>query len=392
MANDYEKQFSELVASGGVPVTEADIALAFDAELDSAGLTINNASPYSPFWTVVSRFFIQPVLWLLREVLIKTVLPQSFLKTASGPWLALFAWSYNVEKKTASKARGLITFARTFSVGPYTIPAGTIVQSPAINGHVYQLQTLEAATIADGNTSAQVLCEALEPGKAYNLADNYYTLQHAPLQDIASVTNATSWLQVPGTDDEPDDELRQRVRTQFNTLGHYHTDAIYKTIMAQFPGVKIENIFIVHDAPRGPGTANAFILFEQGAPASSYIAAINNHITGQNNHGHGDDLQVFNMPETPVAVVLDWWPIDTLDVDEVAALGAQIDLFVRAAFRENSAYAPTLVFPNSVFSFSRLGGELHRQFAGIKSLDFSNSDITSLVTVPTLDSLTVTAH
>ncbi len=389
---DYEKQMTELVESAGIPTTEAAIAQAFDAELDGAGLTINNASPYSPFWTVVSRFFIVPVLWLLREVLIKTVMPQFFLRLATGPWLALWAWAYNVEKKLATKARGFITFNRVFSVGPYPIPKGTIIQSPAINGHVYQLQTLADAVIADGSTSAHVLCEALETGSNYNLADGYYTLQHTPLPDIASVTNAPGWLQRPGTDDEEDDELRERVRVQFNTLGHYHTDAVYKTIMAQFPGVKVENIYFVHDAPRGPGTANAFILFDQAAPAADYIADINNHITGQNNHGHGDDLQVFNMPTTPVAVTLHWWPLDTLDASEVAALDAQIDLFVRAAFRENGDYQPTLVSPNSVFSFSRLGGELHRQFAGIKTLDFTNTDITSLVSVPVISALTVTAH
>lgn len=392
MAENYEKQFTDLVKSAGIPTDEAAIAAKFDEELDDAGLSINNASPYSPFWTVISSFFITPVVWLIREVLIKTLMPQFFLKTAKGIYLELWAWAYNVERKQATKASGNITFSRVFNVGDLVIPAGTIIQSPAINGTVYQLKTVADTTIPDGQTSMDVLCEALATGSAYNLADGYYSVQFDPLPDIASVNNGTGWLLLPGTDTEVDDELRTRCRIQFNTLGHYHTDAVYKTIMAQFPGVKVENIYFVHDAPRGPGTADAYILFEQDAPAETYIDDINNYITGLLNRGHGDDLQVFNMPEDPQDIVLDWWPVDSLDVDEVAELGAEIEQFIRAAFRENSDYKPELVFPNSLFSFSKLSCDLHDQFIGIKSLDFTNADITSLVVVPVIDTLTITAH
>lgn len=392
MAENIEQQFTALVDSAGIPTTEAGIAAAFDAELDSAGLLINNASPYSPFWTVVSRFFIQPVLWLVREVMIKTVLPQSYLKTATGLWLDINAWAYNVTRKPATKTRGNITFSRPLSIGELLVPAGTIVQSPSINGKVYQLKTLADTVIPDGETSVQVLCEALVAGAAYNLADGYYTVMQVPIPGVVGVVNSAGWITVPGTDIEKDDEFRTRARVQFNTLGNYHTDSVYKAMMAQFPGVKVENIYFVHDAPRGPGTADAYILFDQDAPAATYIADINNHITGKANHGHGDDLQVFNMPETPHAIVLDWWPDDTLDEDEVTALGLQINNFVRAAFRENADYRPTLVKPNSVFSFSRLGGELHAQFSGIKTLEFSNPDITSLVQVPVISSLAITAR
>ena len=59
---------------------------------------------------------------------------------------------------------------------------------------------------------------------------------------------------------------------------------------------------------------------------------------------------------------------------------------MRAAFRESTVtdYQPTLTYPQSRFSFSRLGEELHLQFPGIDSLQFENTDIVSELTIPRL--------
>lgn len=67
---------------------------------------------------------------------------------------------------------------------------------------------------------------------------------------------------------------------------------------------------------------------------------------------------------------------------------------MRAAFRESTAsdYQPTLTYPRARFSFSRLGEELHQQFAGIESLHFTNADIVSELTIPRIQSLQVVLH
>jgi hypothetical protein len=72
-------------------------------------------------------------------------------------------------------------------------------------------------------------------------------------------------------------------------------------------------------------------------------------------------------------------------------LKADIELFIRAAFRESSEndYQPTLTHPQSRFSFSRLGEELHQQFPGIDSLAFDNDDIISELTIPRLSGVEV---
>ncbi|MGO1273476.1 MAG: baseplate J/gp47 family protein, partial [Pseudomonas helleri] len=85
------------------------------------------------------------------------------------------------------------------------------------------------------------------------------------------------------------------------------------------------------------------------------------------------------------------WPKAEVGAERHAALKADIELYIRAAFRESTAsdYQPTLTHPQSRFSFSRLGEELHQQFPGIDSLHFDNADIISELTIPRLSGVEV---
>jgi len=126
----------------------------------------------------------------------------------------------------------------------------------------------------------------------------------------------------------------------------------------------------------------------------AYLAQINAHIRDQGNHGHGDDLLVMVMPETQHAIKLEIWPRSTLTTEQRATLKDNATLFVRAAFRDSTAtdFQPTLTYPQSRFSFSRLGEELHQQFAGIESLRFATADIISELNIPRIQSLEVVLH
>lgn len=100
------------------------------------------------------------------------------------------------------------------------------------------------------------------------------------------------------------------------------------------------------------------------------------------------------MPETKHAVKLEIWPRSTLTTEQRETLKDNAALFVRAAFRDSTAtdFQPTLTYPQSRFSFSRLGEELHQQFAGIESLRFANADIISELNIPRIQSLEVLLH
>lgn len=380
--------FKQALADAGVPTTEAKLRAAWEAEVAAQGSKLSNTSSWSPFWRVVTALVTKPVLWML-DFIAGTVLPNFFVKTAVGAWLDLLAWQVNVERKAATKATGQLLFTRSAVAGTLEIPAGTRVQSIAINGNVYVMVTTAIGTFLDGQAQALVPAEASAAGTGYNLAPGYFSILPEPIPGVVQVVNAEGWLLQPGADTEGNDDLRLRVRNQFSAVNQWHTDAVYRAMIAAFPGVQADGVYFEHGAPRGPGTANAYVLFENDSPADTYLEQINAHVRDEGNHGHGDDLLVMQMPETQHQVRVTVWPTTAVGSVGWNTLKADIALFIRAAFRENSDYKPTLTYPQSQFSFSRLTTELHEQFAGIKSLDFANADIVSQMTIPRLTGVEV---
>lgn len=386
MTVDFKKALSD----SGVPTTEAQLKQAWEKLAVEQGSTLSNTSAYSPFWRIITALVTKPVLWLL-EFVSGTVLPNFFVKTAGKQWLDMLAWAVNIERKAATVAIGELLFFRANTGGELEVPIGTVVQSPTLNGHIYQLVTSEPRSFQEGQSQLVVPVKAVGAGSGYNLAPGYYAVLPQPVPGIVQVVNNTDWLKTPGADSEHDDQLRLRVRNQFSAVNQWHTDAVYRAIITGFPGVAADGVYFEHGAPRGPGSANAFVLFDAGVPADTFLQQINTHIRDGGNHGHGDDLLAKAMPETLHAIGLTVWPVPNLTALQLQTLQAEIGLFIRAAFREStqSDYAPTRTFPQSRFSFSRLTEELHAQFPNISSLRFTNSDIVSALDIPRISTLSV---
>jgi hypothetical protein len=131
------------------------------------------------------------------------------------------------------------------------------------------------------------------------------------------------------------------------------------------------------------------VLFDFSAPASLYLEEINRFIMMDGHHGHGDDLVVFQMPEQPISLSVTVWVEKSLSLLDRTALQEAVDTFIKSAFRENTSYKPTLTYPHSRFSFSKLSDELHTAIAGIHSLDYSRDDIVSGLWVARLSALTI---
>ncbi len=382
--------FKKALQDAGVPTTEAGLRAAWEKEVAAQGSKLSNTSAWSPFWRVITALVTKPVMWLI-EFMVSTVLPNFFVKTATGAWLDMLAWAVDVTRKASTKAQGQLLFTRSGVAGVLEIPAGVRVQSVAINGNVYVLVTTAATQFLDGDAQVLIPVEASEAGSGYNLAPGYYSILPEPVPGVIQVVNAEGWLTQPGADQEHDDDLRLRTRNQFSAVNQWHTDAVYRAMIAAFPGVQPDGVYFEHNAPRGPGSANAYVLFEAGSPADSYLASINTYIRDQGNHGHGDDLLVLEIPATQHTVRVTVWPGAQVGTEREDALLSDIELFIRAAFREStvSDYQPTLTYPQSRFSFSRLGEELHETFSGIESLKFDNVDIVSQLTIPRLDAVQV---
>ena len=382
--------FKKALADAGIPTTEAALKAAWEAEVTAQGSKLANTSAYSPFWRVVTALVTKPVLWILTFVS-DTVLPNFFVKTASKAWLDMLAWAVNVERKAPTKAIGALLFSRANVVGSFEIPIGTRVQSASINGNVYELVTTAVGSFAEGESQVLIPVTAIEAGSGFNLAPGYYAVLPVPVPGVVQVVNLDGWLANPGSDAELDDDLRMRVRNQFSAVNQWHTDAVYRALIAAFPGVSANGVYFEHGAPRGPGSANAYVLFEADAPADTYLQQINARIMDEGNHGHGDSMLVLVMPETKHDVSLQVWPVANLTEAQRAALKADIALFIRAAFRESTGrdYTPTLTWPQSRFSFSRLVEELHEQFPSIESMKFGTDDIISALAIPRLKLLEV---
>lgn len=382
--------FKQALTDAGIPTTEAALKAAWEAEVVAQGSKLANTSAYSPFWRVITALVTKPVLWILTFVT-GTVLPNFFLKTATSTWLDMLAWAVNVERKAPTKAIGSLLFSRATTVGSFEIPIGTRVQSASINGNVYELVTTAVGSFIEGASQVSIPVIAIDAGSGFNLAPGYYAVLPVPVPGVVQVVNLDGWLATPGSDAELDDDLRLRARNQFSAVNQWHTDAVYRALIAAFPGVSANGVYFEHGAPRGPGSANAYVLFEADAPAGTYLQQINARIMDEGNHGHGDSLLVLVMPETLHDVSLQVWPVANLTEAQRATLKADIALFIRAAFRESTGrdYTPTLTWPQSRFSFSRLVEELHEQFPGIESMRFGTLDIISALAIPRLQTLEV---
>lgn len=296
MTEKPQVDFEEVVKSSGMPVTEEAVRTRFNAIAAEEGL-ITNTSRMSPFWRLITAIVTAPVMWL-KDALVSVVMANMFVATAGGQMLRLLAWAVNVTAKPASAAEGVIRFYKEDSKQAVTVTAGTVVQTERINGQVYALATVADVVIPSGTASALLAVKATGTGGAYNLAPGYYRILPVAVDGISHVASEEDWLTVPGADEESDDELRERCRNQFNLVGNYHTDAVYRSMIASVAGLSIERIFFLHDAPRGPGTANAYLLLDSGVTSEPFIEAVNDYINTQGHHGHGDDMQCFAMPET----------------------------------------------------------------------------------------------
>lgn len=389
MTEKPDVDFEKVLSDSGMPSTEAEITAVFKNTVQAEGF-VTNTSRMSPFWRLISKIVTTPVLWL-QDALVNVVLRNMFVATATGPMLRLLAWAVNIEAKPASAAAGVLRFYKENAADEIAIPAGTLIQTERINGVVYVLAVNEDTTLAAGIESGLIAVTATGTGSGYNLAPGYYRILPVAVAGIASAVNEDDWLITPGADEESDDELRDRTRNQFNLVGNYHTDAVYRSMIAGVIGLSIDRIFFLHGAPRGPGTANGYLLLDSGEASQPFIDAVNDYVNTQGHHGHGDDLQCFAMPETSHTLAVNVYveSMENMEPEDLSLLENGVADLIRCAFRENANYDVKKTWPYSRFSFSNLGREIHKTFPIVDSLSFSLTDIVSELSVPRLASLTV---
>lgn len=386
------EDFKQMLAETGLPVEETQIRQKFE-ELTAQENIITNTSKMSPFWRLITAIAVKPVKWL-TDHLIAEILPNLFVKTAKEKWLQLHAWAIGLDFKQATKAEGVIHFTKESDITELTIKAGTVVQTERINDVIFRLIVTQDTAIPKGMLSAPVPVIAENAGADYNLAAGYYRILPESIAGIKTVENKDDWLTTPGSDRETNEELRERYRTQFSSVGQHHIDSVYRGMISKVAGLSVDRIYFKHDAPRGSGTANAYLLLDTGVTSQPFIDKVNHYVQTEGNHGHGDDLICFAMPETQHVITCGVYFRPSQAIGEIrkAEIVAEVENMIRCAFRENNNYAVTKTYPFSRFSWSKLGEEIHDRFNEIDSIIWGQTDIQSDLSIPRVSHLTVSVQ
>jgi uncharacterized phage protein gp47/JayE len=376
--------FSKILDGSDIPITEEQIKEVWQKELVDQGYVVNNQSPVSPFWRIVEALITKPAMWLIN-LAVQKVFPGLFVATALDEDLDKLGWERNLPRNEEVKAYGKVTIIRESTDGDLSIDKDTIIYAE-YEGERLNVLLTEAVLLQDGLDQTTAFVKAEFSGSKYNLAAGYYTNFETAIDGV-TVTNAQDWLLTAGAENETNDDYRLRIRDQFGLLSVHYIDDVYKQIIATQLGIDVNNIAMDNNAPRGAGTANAYVFANVGLIPNANLLAVNGHLSTDGNHGLGDDVQVFEMPRTTHNIELNVWLEST--VEDAADYLLQVENFIRCAFRENLQYQATKTEPWNKFSFSKLTQELHEQFTDLYSLRFTNQDIVSQLNLPTINTINV---
>ncbi|MFG0773035.1 baseplate J/gp47 family protein [Vibrio plantisponsor] len=387
--------FVDILEQSGVPVTEEALEAKLKTEVTGAGSNLSNDSDMSPFWRWVRAAVVTPTVWLIRTLLAGYVMPNMFVATAERWALELKAWEYNVTPKGAVKTQGWITFTKENAEDEVSVAAGEIIQTTSIDGVIYKLSVIEDSVIAAELAVGKILCEAVEAGDEYNLAAGYFNILPKGIAGIVSAVNEPDWITTLGANEESNDELALRLQNAFTSSGTWHIDDVYRSIISSVAGIRSDNIFFENTGDIKPGSANAYVLMEVGETPQAVLDQLNKYIMDDGHHGHGDVLTCLAIPDTNHVVVADVVFVSNLTDTQKVNEFLEVENRIRAAFRESAAYPEmTRARPESRFSISQLGTEIHNNMDNVESVRITvdgviQKDIVSLLTQPRIQTLTV---
>lgn len=259
------------------------------------------------------------------------VAQQGFLMTATGEWLDLRARECGVERLTGTKAQIWITFYRSASPNPLTIPVGTIVKSRAAsNGNEYRFLTMQQAVIPANETFVRVLAEAEVIGTCCNLGAGTVIRIVTSVSGVTSAINENfeengkpvQALYREGCGRETDDALRIRTRKAWQALGVGGNRAAYEQWVLSVPGVKA--VQILDDFPFGPGTVGVLVLGVDGMPTSQLLSDVLIYL--RQRKPLTSDVRVVGPSKRTVDVSLRVWRLADADRDTIDAQVRQVVL------------------------------------------------------------------
>ena len=239
---------------------------------------------HTPFTNLNPSAAIRGLLEVIAKViadlygLVKTVMQQSFVQTATGSWLDLRVREMGLVRREAVKTKVNLTFRSNAPAAQnITIPVGVICKSQKdASGNDYRFITTEDAVLEEGQTSVQVIAEAELAGKAWNVGQDTITRMVTRVTGIHAVRNGAGFLIREGSDPESDEQLRERAISKWETLGLGGTREAYRNWALSVPGVVAASV--LDDFPFGPGTVGVVILGENGVPSAELTGEVHQYI------------------------------------------------------------------------------------------------------------------
>lgn len=212
-------------------------------------------------------------IYLEMKMLLRIILKQMFVSTASGIWLREKGADYSKKIKEAQKAWGRITITAAAQHDAITIPKGTIFKTDQdITGRELRFFSLDSVVIPKTEMETTIEVEAEKPGTDYNVPAGKIHLTLTHLEGVTAIENQTAWITREGTDLETDEQFRSRILNSWSELAAAPTAAKYKSIAEAVPGVLYADVNQLH--PRGQGTVDIIITSTAGAATDKLLKEV----------------------------------------------------------------------------------------------------------------------
>ncbi|MBQ8539016.1 MAG: baseplate J/gp47 family protein [Ruminococcus sp.] len=238
---------------------------------------------------------------------------QMFLSTASGEYLDKHAFTRGLYRKQAVKAKGEVTFYRSvINSTDVVIQKGTVVSTAG--PQIRQFVTLETVTMLKDTGSVTAKAQAIEGGASYNVIKDTVTVLVTPPIGVTGVKNQMAFT--GGSDEESDEELRERVLYSYRDISNGTNAVYYKRLAESVEGVYSASIV---SRARGAGTLNVYVCGkgEEASLNKEHIEKVQK-VLDENRELNVDILVVYALP-LKVSFNLNLCVKDGYSFDEVSA-------------------------------------------------------------------------
>ncbi|MCL6479370.1 MAG: baseplate J/gp47 family protein [Peptococcaceae bacterium] len=254
--------------------TFAELMETAKASLRNAKFRITNLRTGGVFYTLL-QMANQGVADLYT--LLKSIVPQMYLGTATGQWLDFRAADNEVYRRPAQKTRGNVVFGRNAGSGNVVIPVDSIVATPLDRyGERLKFLVYSQTVLEDGQLEVAVPCEAEFAGGKYNVGSGQINQLLTNIPGIDYVRNDEDWITREGADEEDDESLRTRGKGKWNELSVGGGRDAYISWAKSITGVAMVEVDDNH--PRGQGTVDVIITSSAGVPTQDLIDQVQAYI------------------------------------------------------------------------------------------------------------------